>query len=440
LEANAQLGAIALDNDPAPGTPGDYSFLGLPSLNDGRDVAFVSTLSGGGPVVGVFVESPSGSQAIALRGDPAPGAGGATFLNFGGVTVNASGDVAFQSTLSGGTIGSGLFVWSGGTISAVVLAGDPAPGTGGGTINVPSLPGFNDQGTITFASLINGGLVAEGIFRVSAGLVSPVALTGDAVPGVPGAFFSDFQGPGIGASGQIAFFARYFFNSQNGIFVDDGGVLSPVALVGDAAPGTGGSSYTQLSTLTPSVSPLGTVLFSSGFAGGAASGVGLFRAAGGAHTPIAFTGDAVPDVPGSTFVSFPDIGAINAAGDVAFQASISQPAGGRGVFLSESGILSTVAITGDPVPVSGGTFNSFGNRPAINTSGDVAFSAQANFGAASSGIWFLPEPSGALPLGLGAAWLFGLRRRTKTPSRFSAVTGLSGSFTELLQPPGRSIR
>ncbi|MFK7894675.1 MAG: choice-of-anchor tandem repeat NxxGxxAF-containing protein [Myxococcota bacterium] len=415
ISAEAQLTSLLLSGDAAPGTGGgSFASFGSPSLNDLGEAAFTANLSGGSTVTGVFVESPTtGTSVVALRGDAAPGSGG-TFQTFGGVQINNSGDVAFNSSIVGAAARSGIFVSSGGTVSAAVLDGDPAPGTGGGTFNIPSEAKFNNAGTLAFFARVNGGLVAEGIFRIESGLISAVAFNGTPIPGLPGAAFTQMSGPSLGQGGEIAFESEYFGGgfSDQGIFIDDNGALSAVALEGDIAPGSGGSAFTQVSVQRPPIAPDGSLVFGSGFAGGAVSEFGLFRSDAGGLTDLVFSGDIVPETGGGMLLGISNEVATNAAGDILFEGQID--AGGlfsRGVFLLRNDALEAVALAGDPAPDTLGQFVSFGNKPAVNALGDIAFSGRAQFGIASRGLWFLPEPAFALPLAFGTLLLTGLKRR-----------------------------
>ena len=417
LAAGAQLEPLALDNEPAPDSDADYSSLGVPHLNTSEDVAFSASLSGGSTIGGVFLETEEGGSGIALRGDPAPGAGSATFVNFGGVRVNASGDVAFQATLQGGTASAGIFLHSDDVLSAIALVGDSAPGTSGGTYSSLSFPGLSDAAEVAFSATIAGSIFVDGVFRRSSGGgIAAVALTGDAVPGAPGALFTDFVAPAMGADGTVAFKATYIGSAtgNEGVFRDRMGSLSAVLLEGDTAPGTGGSAYLSPSSFRPGVSESGDVAFISGFSGGKTSGSGIFRDANGVQSEVIFLADPIPGS-GSTIVGFQDGPETNDAGDVVFVVNLAS--GGRAVAVDRSGTIETVALNGDAA--SGtvtGSFSSFGNRATVNAAGSIAFSATVSGGFANSGIWLLPEPAGAQLAAVVLSLLAVLRRRRRSAS------------------------
>ena len=100
-------------------------------LNDAGEVAFLALLADGPNLGGLFVASTGTVTQIVAAGDPAPGPGDGVFEIFVGVSINDTGDVAFQAGVSeDGT--DGIFLHSGGIVSAVVLVGVEAPDTGGG--------------------------------------------------------------------------------------------------------------------------------------------------------------------------------------------------------------------------------------------------------------------------------------------------------------------
>src|SRR5262245_41570808 len=88
----------------------------------------------------------------------------------------------------------------------------------------------------------------------------PIALTGDPVPGVPGAQFTwlgtgdagpDDPAPLIDAQGNVSFgggWTQQF--SPQGLFVRRGKTLEPIVLTGDPATGTG-TTFTELPGLIP---------------------------------------------------------------------------------------------------------------------------------------------------------------------------------------------
>ncbi len=86
-------------------------------------------------------------------------------------------------------------------------------------------------------------------------------------------------------------------------------------------------------------------------------------------TPLAFLGDPAPG--GGTFVNDLEPYQLNALGASTFGADLD--AGGEGIFLARSGVISEIARSGEPAP-GGGTFGPFFlGTPGINDAGEVAF-------------------------------------------------------------------
>src|SRR5919201_5007142 len=86
--------------------------------------------------------------AAVLQGASAPGTGGGTFSFFGGLSTNASGAIGFAAQVSGGTSSQGVFETRRGVTSAAAVQGAAAPGTGGGTFASFGTPSLNRGGAI----------------------------------------------------------------------------------------------------------------------------------------------------------------------------------------------------------------------------------------------------------------------------------------------------
>lgn len=161
--------------------------------------------------------------------------------------------------------------------------------------------------------------------------------------------FSNFsRTPTISDSGVVAFSAG----------LDIGGLA--------VAVGSGGSTTTIVDTTggvfavsnlglgaTPVINNSGVVAFFGVLA--ATGDRGFFTGSGGSITTIATNGT------GSPFSTFGVTPSINAAGTVAFQASLA--AGGQGIFTGSGGSTTTIATT---------STNQLSN-PVINDTGNVAF-------------------------------------------------------------------
>ena len=165
--------AIVRSGDSAPDTGGGtfssfFVFNGIgtpPAANNSGKVAFSAQVAGGSVARGLFVGSAAGGiSAFALPGQTAPGTGSGTFSAFGLPVLNDNGDAVFRANVIGGNVGQGIFVSSEGSVSAVAVTGDPAPGTGGGTLGAIFTPDMNNAGEVAFKAPVGGGDTTQGIF------------------------------------------------------------------------------------------------------------------------------------------------------------------------------------------------------------------------------------------------------------------------------------
>lgn len=228
------LNLIARVQTEAPGTGGEkFARLGAPALNNARDVAFSSYITGpstsGAPAQAIY----KNRSLVARTGNAAPGAGtGVSFSYFpvqlGSPNLNDAGQVAFQARL----IGTDVTDRNNQAIyrDAILLArsGDAAPGAGSGVnFSELALRAFNNSGEVAFQAVLSGNGVTsannQAIYRNS----SLIARTGDAVraPGNGGARFLSFASPIMNAGGLVAFAATTedgLANSIEGVWLSDG--------------------------------------------------------------------------------------------------------------------------------------------------------------------------------------------------------------------------
>src|SRR5579862_5708728 len=114
---------------------------------------------------------------VAFSGQPAPGIPDARFdaVGVGGASINASRNMAFAATLDvQGVQGAGIYQISGGVLSAVALSGGPLPDGSGRSFGLDlGSPQINDAGDIVFTSdFASGQAVLSGIFLYSGGTLS----------------------------------------------------------------------------------------------------------------------------------------------------------------------------------------------------------------------------------------------------------------------------
>lgn len=252
------LSLVAREGDAAPDAPAGAVFdgfnqFGTPlGFNDAGDIAFTgSMLAGAGGVTaddddGVWAGPPGALALIAREGDQAPGAlTGLVFRSFDEPVLGAGGHVAVPARLRGtpanDTNEEGIWMLSpGGTLEAVVVAGQQVPGAPAGHLFVSRFQNiyFNAGGDLSFTAEfdIDGDGQDDGWgmwVRTAAGL-GPIAVTGQPFAVSPGNFRTvdfvargdfgvggggtDGLGKGLNDAGQVAV-AVGFDDGSSGIFV-----------------------------------------------------------------------------------------------------------------------------------------------------------------------------------------------------------------------------
>src|SRR5919201_1007999 len=174
--------------------------------------------------------------AAVLQGASAPGTGGGTFSFFGGLSTNASGAIGFAAQVSGGTSSQGVFETRRGVTSAAAVQGAAAPGTG--TFSAFHDPSMNASGAIAFVADVSGGRFTQGVFLAHNGTISALAVQGSLAPG--GETFVAFGAPSLNDGEAIAFGANVSGGTATqGVFVASSGAISAVAVQGSSVAGGG---------------------------------------------------------------------------------------------------------------------------------------------------------------------------------------------------------
>jgi len=407
--ADYQLAKVAIAGEAAPGTAGTFAnaFLSV-SINDDGQVGFVDNVDGASAAWGAFRRGPSGLAAASLAGDTAPGSGGGTYFFPGGfTTVDGAGRLSFASFLSGGSASTGIFADAGGSDVALVVAGQPAPDTGGGSFE-GSIVGLNAHaanasGTVAFVDDVVAGNATQGVFTTGSGGFAAVALQGDPAPG-GAATYTAFQTPSINAGGDVVFVADLSSGSNDsGLFVAAaGGSSFAIAESGDPAPGTGGGTFDSF--LYPVINESGMVGFLANVVGGSATG-GVFLYDGGDLIVVAVDGTSTPI--GGTFTSVTSTAPVDGLGNVVFSAVVTGGTEAAGLFVYDSvtTAFEPILLSATVAPDSGGrTFDAFGLL-AVNERGDVAF--QTTLSDGNTALFLAGQPAAVPTLSEFAQVLFG---------------------------------
>ncbi len=264
-EGGGTLSVIARSGDAAPGTKPGVNFSAFfvsnsPLLNDRGQIAFRGVLTGSGVDnsndVGIWSEGSGSLGLIAREGHAAPNTGpGVVYANFIDLVLNGAGQTAFVADLVGqdvdGLNNAGIWSEGSGSLRLIVRSGDHAPGTGPGVV----LSGFehftpmllNDAGKTAFFSFLLGPGVTPsndtGIWSDVDGSLSLVVRAIEPAPGSPlGVSYNLIVNPRINNADQIAF--RSILTDpgvndwEDGLWLTEGGLTSPIVRTGDAAPGT----------------------------------------------------------------------------------------------------------------------------------------------------------------------------------------------------------
>jgi hypothetical protein len=198
--AGSTLTSVAVMGNAAP-AGGNYSTMGDPALNANGQVAFLANLTRGSSNRGIFVGTPGQPlQTIALHGAAAPNGGGATYSGLSNPSLNASGQVAFTSILTGAGVNFSnnvaLYAGSPGNVVQIVRTGDlvdidPGPAvsnrvvsaitflSGGGSVTGSGgedgrISSFNDSGALIYR--LDYTSSGRGIFMSN---IDPVITPGD---------------------------------------------------------------------------------------------------------------------------------------------------------------------------------------------------------------------------------------------------------------------
>ncbi len=396
-------------NAPPEGN-GTFSFFTDPILNNAGQIAFRSALTGttGGALDDFGIYRADGTtltliqREFAFLGSLSNLSFPARFNDAGQVLYTATFTPLFSTPIAQIRLGS-----DGGATTVIAAEDDAAPDGNGTFSSFDSGSALNASGQVAFSALLTGtaGGTTDnaGIFLGSGTAVTQVARAGQAAPDGNGSF-SGFNFAELNASGQVAF--QGFFTGTTGgitdnagIFIGSGAAITQIARAGQPAPDGNGS----LSGLdNPVLNTSGQVAFSAlltGTAGGTNDDSGIFLGSGGVVTQIAREGQAAPDGNG-LFSSLGQIPALNAAGQIAFTASLTATAGGttddQGLFIADGFDTVQIARKGKAFAGSTISFLSIGDsttstaRNGINDAGQVAYSTFLTDGSTIITLWTPP--------------------------------------------------
>ncbi len=337
-------------------------------------------------VHGIVAAQPTALRLVVSAGQAAPGGG--TFEHFSVESQpviappNARGHVAFFASLLRGASSEGLFLAGARGIVKVAAEGDQAPG--GGTLSGfgrHPIPSVNAEGHVVFAAAVSKGRTVEGIFVASRGTLQAVAVAGQPAPGIASGTFASLDFPALNDRGDVTFLAtvRRGRETLEAIHLRSGGRVRKV--VGQEDPAPAGGAFAAFGA--PAVNNRGVVAFAAVVEGRGVPG-GVFTVLDGRVRMLAGAGDRTPL--GGIFAKFSERVAIDDAGSVAFIALLKGASVPSALFVAEEDRLRKVVALGDPAP-AGGVFSSFGFWPTLGSSGVVAFTASVDPGPPPTAVY-----------------------------------------------------
>jgi hypothetical protein len=202
-ERDGKLTPVLLASQPAAtGTTQPDANGGTNSVTNAGVVGFWARRVGD-KSIGVFVWENGTITPAALPGAAAPGGG--TFTRVGGGFLNNKNGNAFVGgNLDGNNNHAGLYLWSGGQLTAICVSGQTTMPGGGQFLGLTSFSASSSAGASAFTAGLVGGDI--GLYRVdAAGSISLITKASDLGAQVVFPNGSGTFGLAINAQGQVAF-------------------------------------------------------------------------------------------------------------------------------------------------------------------------------------------------------------------------------------------
>ena len=355
--------------------------LGASSFNDSGQVAFLVTLTGSSQNNGAVLRYTPGSdlEVVAYRGQVAPVTPWAAFAAPLFVKLNSAGDVNFYSSLDPGTPATGgqFTKPDGRDLVSVVLDGQPAPPSLGGTYRYTAYSHLLDDGSVYFETDLLGS-PAAGTAALLATSSHVRVLVSDGHP-LPSGSRVVFRNLFMGGAGSYTMFSARRSGGGNSLWTHNvaTGVTSRVVAEGDPVPVPGGGLLEGVSTTNHLVTRTGDVVFPGTVRGTFGTHLFSWSPTGGLSRMVE-PGDTLPGTT-AAFTSCWFAGLLVAPFNedtVVFRGNLNN--GGNGIFLvpRDGGPVVKVVLNTDGAP-GGGTFTSGSsttlNYAYINRQGQVAF-------------------------------------------------------------------
>lgn len=376
---------------------GEIASVGDATLDDASCAVVTAALVGGAE--GIYRACPGGVTRVVAAGDVTAGGRTIRRIDFGGV-VAAAGFVGFAARLDDGA--DAVLRADGAAVVEIARPGAPSPA--GGTLGTLRVAGIRPDGTVGVRAAVSGG--RDGLFAGDGGGLATALVEGaSTLVGRLGAI----EQATLSRGGVWAFLGA-LEDGRAGVFRFDGTqvlpLVEPLLLTNDPIPTRPGTSVRDFpNSLVPSVSSAGDVAFRA-VLGGSGSGAALFATRGSPTPQLVFsTRDAT------------DLGLLSRLGDprLADDGSLLFAAtpvrGGTGVFVHRGGLVSPLALYGDPTDLERPDlrFRFVGGRVRSTAEGGLVFGEHDTLVRAAGGVLEplvavgAPSPIGGQLSEIGAA-------------------------------------
>jgi hypothetical protein len=337
--------------------------------------------------------------------------GGGKFSFVDTVALNSAGEIVFRGYVTSPST-SGLFSVIKGKITELIADGTAATN---GVLVTATSPVMNAAGDVAFIDADTNGL-----YLFSRGVISPLAIPGNSAPG--GGTFTVISQQSINESDQVAFIA-YLSTGGSGVYLASRGTITKIIAAGDTFPDGGVFSYPN----GPSINDAGQIAF-GGVTDGSTSDEGLFLFSGGQLTVVVPVLTVLPN--GSYLDTGAFTASLNNAGQIAFT-GFTEP-NGDGVFLFASGNVTQVAVSGETSP-DGDIFGFGGELDAqINSAGQILLLSAMTYHNDTLYLF----SSGQLTRVAGQGDTVNHKPQFESPSALAISTGGTVLFTDSTFPGG----
>ena len=196
--SNGRLRKLIAEGDPVPGG-GTFDKFGIPSINNRGVIAFPASLDHAPALGGIFVTGTRDLKLLAAVGTLAPD--GRMMVRFSErVAIDDDDDIAFGAVLGAGkTAAEAVMMVNTTGLELLAVTGAPAPG-GGRFAGFGPWPSAGPAGRVVFVAALEDGPGQTGIYASRSGTLSRVILTGDPLPG--GGVLAPFAINAVTSAGQ----------------------------------------------------------------------------------------------------------------------------------------------------------------------------------------------------------------------------------------------